>query len=183
MAPEQMDGAAVDHRVDIYSLGVVFYEMLTGHLPVGSFERPSKCADVDARIDKVVMRSMAREPARRYQHVIEIKTAVDGIRGKSTSSDLPFAIRSQHRDWTMFFGGLASIGLVALLYWIIETPWASLGLAIPSAFLAFWISRFRARMSVRWLAASVTACVLSATALIAVIATHMELSTFEKLKL
>ncbi len=180
MAPEQMDGSTVDHRVGIYALGVVFYEMLTGHLPVGSFERPSKCADIDTRIDEVVMRSLAPEPARRYQHAIEIKTAVDGIQRHPSSSGLSVARHPKLIEWVMLSGGLASTGFAALLYWFTESFWASLGLTVPSAFLAFWVSRFRDKMSGPWIAASVTACVLSASALIAVIAVQADSSSFEK---
>ena len=82
MAPEQMEGShSVDHRADIYSLGVVFYEMLTGQVPAGHFEPPSRQVPVDARLDEIVLRALARDPARRYQQASEISSQVNALRG------------------------------------------------------------------------------------------------------
>ncbi|NLF30140.1 MAG: serine/threonine protein kinase [Planctomycetes bacterium] len=82
MAPEQLERPAdVDHRADIYSLGVVFYQMLTGELPKGpeKFEPPSRKVVIDVRLDEVVLRALEHEPQRRYQQVSEVRTQVETI--------------------------------------------------------------------------------------------------------
>ncbi len=78
MAPEQVEKPqSVDHRADIYSLGVVFYEMLTGELPLGRFAPPSGKVMVDVRLDEVVLRALEKDPVLRYQHAGDLKTQVE----------------------------------------------------------------------------------------------------------
>ena len=87
MAPEQVEGAkSVDHRADIYSLGVVFYEMLTGGLPLGRFEPPSRRIELDVRFDEVVLKALEKDPARRYQQASEVQAAVDGAQAGRTTA-------------------------------------------------------------------------------------------------
>jgi tRNA A-37 threonylcarbamoyl transferase component Bud32 len=80
MAPEQIEHPhQVDHRADIYSLGVVFYEMLTGELPIGRFDPPSQRVQMDVHLDDVVLHTLEKAPDRRYQHASELKTDVEAI--------------------------------------------------------------------------------------------------------
>ncbi len=88
MAPEQIERPhLVDHRADIFSLGVVFYEMLTGELPLGRFPLPSTKVHVDVRLDEVVLKTLEKEPQRRYQHASEVKMDVETISAKKPASD------------------------------------------------------------------------------------------------
>jgi hypothetical protein len=107
MAPEQIEHPdQVDHRADIYSLGVVFYEMLTGELPLGRFPLPSKKVEVDVRLDEIVLRTLEKEPDRRYQHASEVRTEVETIcSDKRIGTDLK-SIR--HRVWIPAAGLLAA---------------------------------------------------------------------------
>ena len=80
MAPEQRDTPAdVDHRADIYSLGVVFYELLTGELPTGSFAPPSTISATDPRVDAIVRQALEKERTRRQSSAGEMRTQVETI--------------------------------------------------------------------------------------------------------
>ncbi|MEA3212533.1 MAG: eukaryotic-like serine/threonine-protein kinase [Chthoniobacter sp.] len=82
MAPEQRDTPGdVDHRADIYSLGVVFYELLTGELPLGKFAPPSEKSASDPRLDGIVQQALEKERERRQQSVGEMRTQVETIAG------------------------------------------------------------------------------------------------------
>jgi len=90
MAPEQVEHPQeVDHRADIYSLGVVFYEMLTGELPLGRFQPPSRKVEVDVRLDEVVLHALEKEPERRYQQASEVKSDVEAIVKTSERAAVP----------------------------------------------------------------------------------------------
>lgn len=93
MSPEQARGGLVDHRTDIYALGVMIYEMLSGQLPfksdtpVGMLHQHAFVAppplhilrpDLPKSLEKVIMRALAKDPNQRYASAGELADALEG---------------------------------------------------------------------------------------------------------
>jgi serine/threonine protein kinase len=119
MAPEQVETPEqVDHRADIYSLGVVFYELLTGELPLGRFPAPSIKAGLDARVDDIVFRALAKERELRQQTADQVKTEVEGLGKIETLQKVERwaggVIRSRFGVWTRLqVAGAVAVALLA----------------------------------------------------------------------
>jgi tRNA A-37 threonylcarbamoyl transferase component Bud32 len=144
MAPEQLERPReVDHRADLFSLGVVFYEMLTGSLPRGNFEVPSRRVHVDVRLDEIVLKALEREPERRYQQALEVKTDVDVV--TNTPAKIPEPAKPARasrpippakKDW---FRGPRALVYLVVMWIVLAALWNAgafpYGMAIPVAIL------------------------------------------------
>ena len=105
MSPEQIEcPGEVDHRADIYALGVVFYQMLTGELPGKSIEPPSKKVQIDVRLDEIVLRALEKNPERRYQQVSEVRTCVETLLGGGCESSHTEGAGRDYRTRQTVFG-------------------------------------------------------------------------------
>jgi serine/threonine protein kinase len=122
MAPEQVERPGqIDHRTDLYSLGIVLYEMLTGQLPVEPFDPPSKRAGVDPRLDTVVIRALEKDPLRRFQHASEFRAAIEKATGPQQLAPVEAAPASTHSaKWKLLqqFGLMAGAALLAVVLYV-----------------------------------------------------------------
>jgi serine/threonine protein kinase len=119
MAPEQREHPGeVDNRADIYALGVVFYQMLTGELPGKRLEPPSSKVQIDVRLDEVVLRALEKNPELRYQQASVLKTQVEAI-APTLSNQLPIKNLKKTMQTTshktIWIGSAIGIACVALI--------------------------------------------------------------------
>ncbi len=166
MAPEQLDKPeSVDHRADIYSLGVVFYEMLTGEVPMGRFAPPSEKVRIDVRLDEIVLHALERDADRRYQHVSQVRDDVEKVTSKPQvapipKSDAPLAPLADAEQmqmsvsvakaalavlamWASAFAIISVVGMALSVYLLwrgkdpVHTVWNSLVLSATLAIASF----------------------------------------------
>jgi len=122
MSPEQKEHpAGVDHRADIYALGVVFYQMLTGELPGKKLEAPSRKVQIDVRLDEIVLRALEKNPELRYQQVSEVRSQVETLAARDSTGDPAAQSGAGESTAAGRFGVLLPLallaGLLALLFW------------------------------------------------------------------
>ena len=148
MAPEQSERPSeVDHRADIYALGVVFYQMLTGELPAKELRPPSTKVQIDVRLDEIVLRALERNPSQRYAAVSEMKTQVEAVAGsrEDRNENQPKEKLSPHEEPpTPQRRGTIGRALI----WAIATFALTAGLAAVAGFWIDPIYASRSRVSV-----------------------------------
>lgn len=136
IAPEQIrDMASADHRADIYSLGVVFYEMLTGRVPVGRFSLPSQLnSEVPSDIDPIVLRCLEVKPEKRFPAVTrllrEVRRLEDQlrlglvheVRGLGDQTTKIILKSTGHRNIRIALAALVVVGIGAAAFFTIGRP-------------------------------------------------------------
>ncbi len=94
MAPEQINGLSIDHRADLYSCGVLLYELLTGARPYSAATEPglinailtmepedarSKNPNLPVRMNQIIMKALAKDPAKRFNSADEMSAALESF--------------------------------------------------------------------------------------------------------
>jgi serine/threonine protein kinase len=142
MSPEQAEGRSVDHRTDIFSFGVILYELATGQRPfIGESsdallasilrDTPPSLTELKQEVSRafarIVRRSLAKDPNRRYQSALDLRNELEEIRNELVVGERPQRMQGQGRPLSMRR--------------VIELARAAIGLAAVAGILYFMSSR------------------------------------------
>ena len=176
-APEQTNGS-VDHRADIYSLGVVLYEMLTGERPKQDFVPPSKRVQVDVRIDEIVLKALEKSPELRFATAAEFRTQVEEATSDAPAGTSPLPERKAISDrqatwallapwwfaiiWALAYGFRVSLDqitgmgvLILVVIWIMKpkrpflADWLGISM-VRRQYVERWNAEENERLYLRW---------------------------------
>jgi tetratricopeptide (TPR) repeat protein len=113
MSPEQASGQVVDHRADIWSFGVVLYEMLTGTRPAPGI---GPRVDVAPELERVISKCLETDRELRYQHASELRTDLVRVRHASTPTIAPRPASTRRRTVWLATAAMLAAAIAGAVY-------------------------------------------------------------------
>ncbi len=139
MSPEQAEGKPIDSRSDIFSLGTVLYEMVTGVLPfqgdtgistIGAIlkDDPATVTELNLalprHLGRIIRRCLAKQPGRRYQTAIDLRNDLEGLKEEMDSGEIPQASAVSMAGASRFTGRRLAVGSAVIAMGIIGITFA-----------------------------------------------------------
>ena len=138
MSPEQAEGKTVDHRSDIFSIGILLYEMATGERPfqgesatsvLSSIlkDTPKSVTELNPTLPreaaKIIKRCLSKDLSRRYQHALDLRNDLEELKADIDSGEVSHRQRSGSKSWLIAAAMLAMIlVLTASVTYILRQP-------------------------------------------------------------
>jgi tetratricopeptide (TPR) repeat protein/CheY-like chemotaxis protein len=121
MAPEQARGEAVDHRADLWSVGLVLYEMAKGTRPAAAVRLR---VEDSPELERVISKCLETDRELRYQHAADLRTDLERLKGGSDSAltDRRQPPAKARARWTVVAAAAAAIALAAVGYLFYPRP-------------------------------------------------------------